>query len=217
MRIKLLLFFMLSSLMGFGQGFRSVPFKIVDSLKQSKDYAYANDPEYWTKKKPKEDSGFWEGFFRLISSDGFRWTMYIAFTALFLFIIYRILKVQGVFDRRNKKLKQEEEQHELTDVSADSLEARIRENYKLGNFREATRFHYLHLLKLLSLKEMIFLKSTATNHDYLIQMSKTDLQSDFSLLTNIYDHVWYGEALINEDQYTRIDQYFTRIKERLRF
>lgn len=217
MRIKLVLCFMLFSLLGFGQNFRSVPFKVVDSLKQSQDYAYANDPEYWAKKKPAEASGFWENFFRVISSDGFRWTMYIAFTALFLFIIYRILKVQGVFDRRNKKLKSEEEEHELADVSADSLEAKIRENFSLGNFREATRFHYLHLLKLLSLKEMIFLKSTATNHDYIIQMSKTDLQNDFSLLTNIYDHVWYGEADVNSDQYNRIDQYFTRIKERLRF
>lgn len=217
MRIKLVLCFMLFSLLGFGQNFRSVPFKVVDSLKQSQDYAYANDPEYWTKKKPAEASGFWENFFRVISSDGFRWTMYIAFTALFLFIIYRILKVQGVFDRRNKKLKSEEEEHELADVSADSLEAKIRENFSLGNFREATRFHYLHLLKLLSLKEMIFLKSTATNHDYIIQMSKTDLQNDFSLLTNIYDHVWYGEADVNSDQYNRIDQYFTRIKERLSF
>jgi len=50
-----------------------------------------------------------------------------------------------------------------------------------------------------------------------MQMSKSDLQSDFSLLTNIYDHVWYGEAMINDDQYHRIDQYFTRIKERLRY
>lgn len=215
MKVKLVLCFMLSSLAGIGQNLRSVPFKIVDSLKQSKDYAYANDPEYWTRKKPKEDSGFWENFFRIISSDGFRWTMYIAFTALFLFIIYRILKVQGVFDRRNKKLKHEETEHELTDVSADSLEAMIRENYNLGNFREATRYHYLHLLKLLSLKEMIFLKATATNHDYLIQMSKTDLQNDFGLMTNIYDHVWYGEAIVNAEQYSRIDQYFKRIKERL--
>jgi hypothetical protein len=217
MRILLVLCFMLNTFMGTGQNFRSVPFKVVDSLKQSKDYAYANDPAYWTSKKPKEDSGFWEGFFRLISSDGFRWTMYIAFTAIFLFIIYRILKVQGVFDRRNKKLKQDEEEHELTDVSVDSLELKIRENYQLGNLREATRFHYLHLLKLLSLKEMIFLKSTATNHDYLIQMSKSEMRNDFSLLTNIYDHVWYGEALINTDQYNRIDEYFTRIKERLRY
>ncbi|MGZ5246688.1 MAG: DUF4129 domain-containing protein [Flavitalea sp.] len=217
MRLKMVFLFMLSSFTGVAQNLRTVPVKVVDSIKQSKDYAYANDPTYWAKKNSNEESGFWEFIFRVLASDGFKWTMYLAFTALFFFIIYRILKVQGVFDRRNKKLKDDQVEHELTDISADSLEEKIRENYNLGNFRDAIRFHYLHLLKLLSLKEMIFLKSTATNHDYLLQMSTSDLKPDFSLLTNIYDHVWYGEAKVNADQYSRIDQYFIRIKERLRY
>jgi hypothetical protein len=197
---------------GFAQKIRMVPEKVVDSLQQKKEFQYANDPEYWKVNKPKTSDGFWESVFGILNSTAFRWVVYIFFIALFLFIIYRVLKVQGVFDRKNKKIAVTEEAHELADVPVDALEQKIREYHQAGKLREAVRYHYLHLLKLLALKNILTLKATSTNHDYVLQLSKTSLHADFSLLTNVYDHVWYGEIEPDAQQFSRIDSYFRKIK-----
>lgn len=213
--MKAILLIVLSVFIGFSstaQKLRVVPSAIVDSLKSSKEYEYANDPAYWTKKQVSKGGDFWEGFFRLIGSDAFRFTVYLLLTLLFLFVIYRVLKVQGVFDRKNKKIATQEEQHELTDISVSELEERIRQYESDGQLRQAVRYHFLHLLKLLSLKQIIELRSTATNHDYLIQVSRSSLLENFALLTDIYDHVWYGEIEPDHDQYQRIETFFRKTK-----
>ncbi len=196
----------------YAQNVRGVPSKIIDSLQRKKEFQYANDPAYWTVKKKASDESFWEGFFNVLNSTAFRWIAYIFFIGLFLFIIYRVLKVQGVFDRKNKKIAVIESTHELNDVSVESLAEQIMEYYMAGDLRQAVRYHYLHLLKLLAEKNILQLNATATNHDYVIQMSKTAMHADFSLLTKVYDHVWYGEIEPDSKQYSRIDSYFRKVK-----
>ena len=67
-----------------------------------------------------------------------------------------------------------------------------------GNYRLATRFHYLSLLKKLSQKELIKYDKDKTNTEYQFELKNKELRAKFSYLAYIYDYVWYGEFPVDQ-------------------
>lgn len=74
------------------------------------------------------------------------------------------------------------------------------------NYRLATRYYYLSLLKLLSEKELIQYDKDKTNSEYLFELKDTNMRSHFSYLSYVYNYVWYGEFLIDKDKFDIIEE-----------
>ena len=49
------------------QELREVPDSVTAAMQKQKEFAYANDPSYWQKEKPRDDSSMIK-FFQFLSS-----------------------------------------------------------------------------------------------------------------------------------------------------
>ncbi|MFS4494003.1 DUF4129 domain-containing protein [Maribacter sp. 2308TA10-17] len=76
------------------------------------------------------------------------------------------------------------------------------------NYRLAIRYSFLYSLKLMSDKELIDWQIQKTNHDYLAEIKKPDLQKSFSKIKRIYDYTWYGDFAIDEAKYQKAETVF---------
>ncbi|WP_226968018.1 DUF4129 domain-containing protein [Zobellia roscoffensis] len=81
------------------------------------------------------------------------------------------------------------------------------------DYRLAVRYSYLHVLKLMSEKELITWKPQKTNDDYLQEISKTNLQKPFTTITRLYDFTWYGDFHISEVEYQKARKAFLSIEK----
>jgi hypothetical protein len=76
------------------------------------------------------------------------------------------------------------------------------------NYRLAIRMLYLQVINQLRKKEYIHFSKEKTNVDYLSDLANEDLRSRFFSITSIYNHVWYGDVEIAEDQFLRFEKGF---------
>lgn len=75
-------------------------------------------------------------------------------------------------------------------------------------FRDAIRVFYLKVINGLFTHGYLQFSKEKTNFDYLHDLTNDDLKSQFSAITSIYNHVWYGDVEINEDQFLRLSSSF---------
>lgn len=81
-----------------------------------------------------------------------------------------------------------------------------------GNFKLATRYYYLLLLKTLSEKELISWQQEKTNEDYIKELATNEsLYKEFETLTHLYDYVWYGEFLIDKEKFLKAETNFKKV------
>ncbi|MDO6812558.1 DUF4129 domain-containing protein [Tenacibaculum soleae] len=101
---------------------------------------------------------------------------------------------------------------EETLIKEKDLPALIKIAITDGNFKLATRYYYLLLLKKLSEKELIFWQQEKTNEDYIKELaSNKNLYKEFETLTHLYDYVWYGEFLIDKEKFLKAEINFKKM------
>ncbi|MDO6744159.1 DUF4129 domain-containing protein [Tenacibaculum soleae] len=101
---------------------------------------------------------------------------------------------------------------EETLIKEKDLPALIKIAIANGNFKLATRYYYLLLLKKLSEKELIFWQQEKTNEDYIKELaSNKNLYKEFETLTHLYDYVWYGEFLIDKEKFLKAEINFKKM------
>jgi hypothetical protein len=93
------------------------------------------------------------------------------------------------------------------DPSFDYDEA-IRLQMSQQQYRVAIRLLYLKVINQLRVKEYIHFSKEKTNVDYLRDLTNEDLKTRFYAITTIYNHVWYGDVEIAEDQFLRFEKSF---------
>lgn len=185
--------------------FRQVPDSTVRQLKKQKEFAYANDPAYWTREQKIEDEprrkGFWDYFNGFFSGTAIRYITYGILIFFFLFVILRIILVNKLFlfyDSTKSKIAVTSED---IDIHDENLNEKIRNAVDAKEHRLAVRFMYLKALQLLNEKQWIRFHADATNYEYVNQMSGHKLASEFGFLTRVYDYMWYGEFALTEEQF----------------
>ncbi|GGG47476.1 hypothetical protein [Bizionia arctica] len=75
-----------------------------------------------------------------------------------------------------------------------------------ADYRLATRYYYLSLLKKLSDKKSIAYHKDKTNTDYLFEIENKDIRSQFSQVSHIYSYVWYGEFPIDSLKFQTVEK-----------
>jgi len=125
----------------------------------------------------------------------------------FLFVVVTKTRLYKIF-YSDKEIESPEFKFSNTiDQSIDFDEA-IRLQMEQRQYRMAIRLLYLKVINQLRIKEVIHYSKEKTNIDYLRDLTNEDLKSRFYAITTIYNHVWYGDIEIDEDQYVRFEKSF---------
>ncbi len=94
------------------------------------------------------------------------------------------------------------------------LDVKIKEALAQKEYRLAVRYHYLRVLKNLSLKNIITWEYEKTNTDYQNEITITELKPLFQEVSYLYDYIWYGEQEIDENGFKAAEKHFTNLKKR---
>jgi hypothetical protein len=180
---------------------RAVPDSITTRWKKDRDFAYANDPAYWTRQKEQEEApGILRSLGKLLSSNGFRYFIYFLMAAILIYAVYRIIAENNLRLFYRKTARSDEKGQEAGPEEED-LDKGLEQALSAGDHRLATRYLYLKALRLLAAKELIRYHPQATNQEYIGQMKELPQGPPFRLLTAAYERVWYGEFTINTTQF----------------
>ncbi|MGJ8549233.1 DUF4129 domain-containing protein [Winogradskyella wichelsiae] len=146
---------------------------------------------------------FWEAIFGVGTASGFLYFVFSVLPYLLLaFLIFLLVRFFLKVNSHNlitKAKKQgsilftEEEQI----IKNEDIPGLIQDAINQNNYRLAIRYYYLLALKQLTESDNISWKPQKTNEDYINEINKAYLKSEFKNITRIYDYVWYGEFNID--------------------
>jgi hypothetical protein len=103
----------------------------------------------------------------------------------------------------------------LEDIHGIDFDAEVEKALAHHNYRLAVRLLYLKCLKQLSDKNLIQWEIDKTNAAYLYELKNNEQRQIFSVLTNRFEYVWYGNFPINKQAFTDIDLLFQNFKKQL--
>ena len=113
------------------------------------------------------------------------------------------------FSKENKNtVSLSEEEHIIKNENIQQL---IKNALADKNYRLAIRYYYLHILKLMSEKELIDWQLQKTNVDYEKELLGSKFSDPFHTITRLYDYVWYGEFHVDEDIFEKHKADFAKI------
>ena len=187
---------------------RRVPDSVAKDFRNDPDFAYANDPAFWKKEPPPEDSAIIRFIDYLSRSAFMRWLLYLFLAAVVIFAIYQVMVVNDFFVFSRGKKKNAEGGITEDDIASTNIDELLHNAIREGNYRLATRLFYLKTLKYLSGEQLIQLNAKSTNQDYVKQMRQHTDSGEFSKLTRIYEYVWYGEYTMNNEQFEYVRKQF---------
>ncbi|MBU2928211.1 DUF4129 domain-containing protein [Winogradskyella psychrotolerans] len=157
---------------------------------------------------------FWEAIFGVGTASGF---LYFVFTILpylllgiLVFLLVRFfLKVNSTnlitkAKTQGSILFSEEEQI----IKNEDIPTLINEAIHQKNYRLAIRYYYLLSLKYLTESDSISWQPQKTNEDYIHEINKDHIKTDFINITRIYDYVWYGEFDIDANKFETLKRPF---------
>lgn len=153
---------------------------------------YTNDvPEDSTKNNSKS-----------IDLSFLTWVFIAIFLLAVGFIVYNILgDGNKSFFTRGQLRKINNYEITAENIENADIPTLIKQAEESGNFRLAIRYNYLLLLKTLSYKNLITFEEDKTNNDYINELRKQPFGSSFQYISYLYNYIWYGEFLINKNQY----------------
>jgi hypothetical protein len=146
-------------------------------------------------------SPFWSAFMK-----------YAVYVLIAVFAIYFLLRLLGnetasaVIGKSSKNRSQVSIQD--THIEEIDLDSMIREQMAGGNYRGAIRFMYLNSLKKLSAAGTIDWDYQKTNADYLREIKDSQIKEQFKDISYLYDHIWYGEFILDEKKFNEAAKVF---------
>ncbi len=186
--------------------FRSTPDSTILRMQQMKEFAYANDPAYWSKKEAieprRESNSGW-----VVLGAALQFILFAVFIVVLLYILVKILSDSKIilFKRKSKQMDGAKEEEIVDERDLSSL---IQEAEAQDQFRLAARYRYMQLLENLNGRQLISMHGELTNWDYIRQMGRHPLAQKFRYLTLAYEYVWYGEFELRNDQYMLLKNKF---------
>ena len=232
MKLKILFLFLFISLgisFGFSQvqndsaAFQPRKFENLKGKYSDSDFNYVEKP---TKVDRTAWDRFWDAVGRFFSNlfdfgdgtkalSGVEILMKVIAILIILFVVYLIVKIiinkEGgwIFGKSAKKItgskNTEEDTHSL------HFNTIITKKKKKKNYRLATRYYYLWLLKSFSDRNIIEWDIEKTNGDYINEISNVELKSEFQFLSYVYEYSWYGEFDLTQTDFEKTETAFLKL------
>lgn len=113
---------------------------------------------------------------------------------------------QGSPAQRSEVLSGGEDIHEM------DLPSLIADAESQGDLRRAIRLHYLMVLKRAVESGLLRWSPDHTDHDYVAQLTDSNVREQFSQLTAIFQWIWYGDSPISPESYTLLRKSFVEFE-----
>ena len=169
----------------------------------------------WERFK-KKVANFFDRLFSFSNNgkvfSNFEIIMKIIGFAIIGFVVFMIVKLivnkEGgwAFTRNTKKINvgiMDEENIHFINFKETISNAKSKNEYRI-----ATRYYYLWLLKSLSDRTIIDWDIEKTNTDYLFEIKNAGLKKEFEFLSYIYDYCWYGEFELTQEDFAKAETHF---------
>jgi len=189
---------------------------------------YAKQRDFMYKELSPEQQSLWQKFWRWIwdlinrifsgksSDSGFVKLFFIVLKYLIIaatigLIIFIVLKLWGVdlkiFTGKSEKV--DVPYHEtLENIHEINFEDQLEGALQQSNYRLAVRLLYLRTLKKLSDQGLISWLPDKTNKTYVAEIEDPHRSAEFSILTNQFEYIWYGEFHIDKIGFDHLQQSF---------
>ncbi|MFY0631647.1 MAG: hypothetical protein JXR05_14825 [Flavobacteriaceae bacterium] len=182
-------------------------FTYIDDLKEPKDKPIASE----TRKQTTTD---WSGFSDFMSTV----FPFILGIIVVLIVLKSFINVEPGF--WNLKAAKKEQAKKLIsheeDIDEFDYEKLLQKAIRNHDYRLATRYYYLSLLKQLSQKKHIEYHKEKTNSEYLFEIKNKKMRSSFSYLSYVYSYVWYGEFPIDQMEFSTIEKKYKSFIETIK-
>ncbi len=190
------------------------------------DYAYdrnavAESPGLWSRFWSWVGDWLRDHIFRHLFQPGseayWEWGFY---TVCALIIGWALLRLTGTGMRslffgkaKDDALPFEENEANIHFIDFDKM---IADAVGQGQYRRAVRLFYLRTLKQLSDRELIDWRPDKTNHDYLREWKRPDIEPGFRRLTTLFEYICYGDFGIDRDRFEQTQRAFQDFEAQIR-
>ena len=177
--------------------------KFLDSYRSQKEFNYAPAPietnfikQLWiyVVNKIEELISFSKAIPLIFKILIWGLVIFFIFIAITQTKLYQLFYSDNEIESPNYNISKSDEEIVDYDEAIDQFRA----NHQ---FRNAIRVFYLKMINGLLTHGYIQFSKEKTNFDYIHDLTNDNLRSQFSTITSIYNHVWYGDVEINEDQF----------------
>jgi len=108
------------------------------------------------------------------------------------------------------------EEPDIKDIENIDFRTQIDQCIREKNYKLATRYYYLWVMKTLSEANLIVFNINKTNQDYAQELSRKgfvgkERLSHFLQCTNYYEYLWFGDFTISESVFERIENTFKEL------
>lgn len=191
-----------------------------------KKYAADKDFKYTEISAPRENywDKFWKWVWQMVNNilntktgnSLLNWSLSLMAICVIIFFILKVtgMSPSGLFSNNNNVgINYSIENDDINGIDFNSaIEHAITKN----NYRTAIRLLYLQTLKLLSDEAVIDWRINKTNADYVQELQPYGYQHQFMQLTFYFDKVWYGEAKVDKEQFTALQQSFYQFQQAIK-
>jgi len=125
----------------------------------------------------------------------------------FLFIVITQTQLYKLF-YSDREIESPGFEFSATEDQSIDFDAAIRLQMEEQQYRLAIRLLYLKVINILRVNEYIHFSKEKTNVDYMRDLTSDDLKLRFNAITSIYNHVWYGDIEIEENQFLIFEKSF---------
>lgn len=108
-----------------------------------------------------------------------------------------------------------EKDFDPTTVQLSELEIKINEAKAAGEYRNATRFYFIWVMKELSDQNHIVWKKKKTNYHYILEVSGQPFTAKFERSVNVFEYVWYGKYEISKEEFGLVETEFKVLIQQL--
>lgn len=190
------------------------------------DYTEVNPDENWWSQFKSWLSGLWSKFWTWLFGDYesnaflvflFQALPYIILGGILVFIIWLFYKINP-----GSKLLLSKEPPEVfyTDeeeiIKSKNIQELIDQALSNKDYRLAVRYGFLLLLKRLSETEIIAYEFDKTNSDYKKEIKSDPILSLFKKVSTLYEYTWYGNFLVNENDYAKASKQFAALHSKIK-
>lgn len=142
--------------------------------------------------------------------------LFILFAAVLVYVIIRLLKVNTFrilySDKKGKPIEAIVEEENIHEMDFEKL---LKEATEAKNYRLAIRLFYLWSLKMLADANHVHWEPGKTNHDYLKELTASQLNGGFRQLSYYFEYAWYGNFSVSPDLFNRVHGIFSEWKTRI--
>lgn len=186
------------------------------------DYAYDRGaktaaPDLWDRFWTWVSEKILRPLFRDDRADYWRWGMYAACALIIGWAVLRMTGtgVQGLFFGKGKGSTFSFEENEAN-IHVIDFDKMIADAVAQAQYRRAVRLFYLRTLKQLSDRGLIEWRPDKTNHDYLREWKRRDIEPGFRQVTVLFEYICYGDFSIDHQGFQQAQQAFQDFEAQIR-